>query len=184
MVRRRRLAVFWVTGIIALGVGSYALAGALDGPGKVPDKKDFKAKLNGFQETPSVSTTGWGTFRAELVEEGKLHYVLQYAGLEGASTTASHVHVGQRGIAGGVSFFLCGGGGKPACPAGAGTVEGDVVAADVIGPVGQGVSAGEFAEALRMMQAGHAYANVHTPMVPSGEIRGQINDSDQKEFDK
>ena len=55
---------------------------------------------------------------------------------------------------------------------------------DVIGPVGQGVSAGEFAEALRMMQAGHAYANVHTPMVPSGEIRGQINDPDQKEFDK
>jgi hypothetical protein len=72
-------------------------------------------------------------------------------------------------------FFLCGGGGKPACPNGPATVTGTVNASDIIGPAGQGVAAGEFEEAIRAMRTGAAYANVHTMVYPSGEIRGQIN---------
>ena len=34
------------------------------------------------------------------------------------------------------------------------------------------------------MQAGNAYANIHTTRWPGGEIRGQINNEDQKIFDK
>ena len=71
--------------------------------------------------------------------------------------------------------FLCGGGGKPACPATGGTVTGAIRAADGIGPAGQGIAAGEFAELVRAMRAGKTYANVHTsPTYAGGEIRGQI----------
>ena len=55
---------------------------------------------------------------------------------------------------------------------------------NVIGPNGQGIEPGSFGEILRAMQAGHSYANIHTTRWPGGEIRGQINDKDQKEFDK
>jgi hypothetical protein len=44
----------------------------------------------------------------------------------------------------------------------------------VIGPAGQGVAAGEFAEVLQAIRAGAAYANVHTTNFPAGEIRGQV----------
>jgi hypothetical protein len=33
------------------------------------------------------------------------------------------------------------------------------------------------------MRAGTAYANIHTTRWPLGEIRGQINDVDQKQFE-
>lgn len=105
-----------------------------------------------------------------------LSYTLSYSGLEGTTTLFAHIHFGQRDVAGGVAAFLCGGGGKPACPNTAGTVSGTVVAADVIGPAGQGIAAGEFGELLTAMGDGITYANAHTNKHPGGEIRGQIKD--------
>jgi hypothetical protein len=49
-----------------------------------------------------------------------------------------------------------------------------ITAEDVIGPSGQGITAGEFAELLRHIRRGRAYANVHSTQSPGGEIRGQI----------
>jgi hypothetical protein len=40
----------------------------------------------------------------------------------------------------------------------------------------QGIPAGAFADVLRAIRAGKAYANVHTSTSPGGEIRGQIDD--------
>jgi hypothetical protein len=51
-----------------------------------------------------------------------------------------------------------------------------VTALNLIGPAGQGVSAGEFAEALAAIRHRFAYANVHSAKIPGGEIRGQILD--------
>jgi hypothetical protein len=53
----------------------------------------------------------------------------------------------------------------------------------VVGPNGQGIEPGSFAEIVRAMRAGTAYANIHTTRWPLGEIRGQINDVDQKQFE-
>lgn len=138
--------------------------------------------LTGYQEVPAVSTTGVGQFEAEIDDEMEtITYVLSYSGLEGGTTSASHIHFGQRGVAGGVAAFLCGGGGKPACPQGEGTVSGVITAADVIGPNPQGIEPGSFAELVRAMRAGMSYANVHSsPRWPGGEIRGQINDQNQR----
>ena len=41
-------------------------------------------------------------------------------------------------MTGGVSAFLCGGGGKPACAGGVAT--GEIVAANVLGPAAQGIA--------------------------------------------
>jgi len=186
MLGKRLLIPLGIVGFILFAFGSYAIAGPRDGPGKIPNEKHFKARLNGYQETPTVSSSGFGNFEAELVDDSTLHYVLTYDGLEGGTTIQAHVHFGARAIMGGVSFFLCG----PAanapvtCPDVGGTVEGNITAANVIGPNGQGIEPGSFGEIIRAMQAGQAYANVHTTRWPAGEIRGQINNEDQKQFDK
>ena len=165
----------WMRFALAVVVVSL-LAGALAAADKDKGKK-FHARLDGNQETPAIATEATGEFRATLNQAGdQLSYELTYSGLEGGNTLFAHVHLGQADVAGGVMFFLCGGGGKPACPNGQGTVTGTVVAADVVGPTGQGISAGEFDKVIDAMRDRVAYANVHTTSFPSGEIRGQIND--------
>ena len=137
----------------------------------------FSAKLTGFDETPSESTPGRGTFRARIVNGDTIHYTLHYQGFEAAEgvTLFSHIHFGQPGVAGGVAAFLCGGGTKPACTPTEGTFEGDIVASDVVGPTGQGIDPGQMDELLTAMRKGYTYANVHTTLNPAGLIRGQIH---------
>jgi hypothetical protein len=59
-------------------------------------------------------------------------------------------------------------------------VSGTITPASVIGPAAQGIQAGEFAELVRALRAGAAYANVHTTTFPGGEIRGQISGGDEE----
>ncbi|HEY7148885.1 MAG TPA: CHRD domain-containing protein [Gaiellaceae bacterium] len=136
----------------------------------------FSAKLVGFEETPSESTPGRGTFKATVQHGDTIHYSLRYQGFETAEgdTLFSHIHFGQPGVAGGVAAFLCGGGDKPACTPGSGSFEGDIDAADIVGPNGQGIAPGEMDEVITAMKKGFTYANVHTTLNPAGLIRGQI----------
>lgn len=138
--------------------------------------EDLEAKLQGFKEVPAISTTGSGRFRAEISkDETSIEYKLSYKNIEGIAT-AAHIHLGQRDVNGGIIAFLCGGEGKPACPAHAGTVEGKILAIDIIGPEGQGIAPEEFAEVLRAIETGVTYVNVHSTKHPPGEIRGQVKD--------
>ena len=175
-MRRIALRATAVAAVIALlGVGSFAIAGG--------GSKHFRGSdMNGYEENPDVSTVATGDFSARLSDDGTtLHYKLSYSGLEGAVTQA-HIHFGKEAVNGGISIWLCGTAalpgpaGTPVCPA-EGTVERDVTAADVVGPTGQGIAPGEFAEILAAMRAGHAYANVHSAKFGGGEIRAQINDN-------
>jgi hypothetical protein len=145
----------------------------------------FRANLTGYEEVPAISTVGGGSFRARVAGDGMtIDYTLNYAGL--SNVVFAHIHFAQKGVNGGVSAFLCGGGDKPACPATGGTVTGTIDAADIVGPTGQGIAPGEIGELIAAMMAGVAYVNVHTnDMVdppntgpgdfPAGEIRGQID---------
>ena len=180
---RRTYAVAALAIAAALTIGSLALAARLAGPQPIPQTTTFSATLYGFHETPSVSSHGFGEFAAGLTNSATIHYVFHYGGLEGGTSLFAHIHFGQVGVAGGVSAFLCGGSTKPTpCPNVTGTVEGDITAADVVGPTAQGIEPGSFGELLAAMRAGQAYVNIHTTRWPAGEIRGQINNPDQKEF--
>jgi hypothetical protein len=188
MVKKRGLYVLAAAILVGVGATSYAIAGHDDGPGHVPSTKNFEATLLGYQETPAVSSTGFGEFKAKLDEKtNTIHFKFSYSDLEGQKVAGgkilfAHVHFGQKGVAGGVSYFLCDNSTVPvaqACPddgTGSGSVEGDITAANVIGPNGQGIEPGSFDEIVRAMQAGIAYANIHTTRWGGGEIRGQIND--------
>ena len=146
------------------------------------DKSRVKANLGGYQETPAISSTGTATFVATIDDEAQtIRYTLVLNNLEGGSTLFAHIHFGQRSVAGGVAAFLCGGGSKPACPNVSGVVTGTIVPADVVGPNAQGIEPGSFGELVAAIRAGVAYANVHTTRWPGGEIRGQINDKDQRD---
>lgn len=142
------------------------------------------ATLKGFEEPPSISSTGSGTFDGLISEDGtSISYTLTYEDLEG-DVLQSHIHLGQRGVNGGIAAFLCtnlanGPAGTPLCPGPrAGTVSGTITAAEVIGPSGQGLAPGEFAEFLRALDRKVTYANVHTSKHTGGEIRGQIDSDD------
>lgn len=139
----------------------------------------FRAALIGYDEVPSISTTGTGTFTL-TIEPGDtgFTYELTYSGLTG-SVQQAHTHIAQKGVNGGIMVFYCtnlgnGPAGTQACPA-SGTITGRITAADVIGgAAAQGVSPGEFAEVLKAIRAGSTYTNVHSNLFPGGEIRGQI----------
>ena len=162
--------------LVLLAAGSYA-AGA---DGKTIVHAD---PLTGYQEaTPAgVSSGATGSFVATIDDDaGTIEYVLSYSDL-GTPALVAHIHFGNRFTSGGVSAFLCGGGGKPACPATSGTVTGTIVVADVVGPTGQGIAPGEIGEFIRAIRAGMTYVNVHSMQFPMGEIRGQINDDNQRQ---
>jgi hypothetical protein len=116
----------------------------------------FTARLNGAQEVPrpkGVKAAAQGTFTAALVRSGAggtLSWKLTFQGLSGKAT-ASHIHVGARGRAGGVKVSLCG-----PCRSGArGSAKVD-------------------AKTVNALLAGSTYVNVHTARNAAGEIRGQI----------
>ena len=156
--------------------------GALCANADENDNGQFRTKLTGFQEVPPKLTDGHGTFTSTLNPDGtSLSFTLTYTGLTGPATM-SHIHFGQPGVNGAIFVFFCGGGGKPACPSGAGaltaTVTGTITAADVLSVPAQGITSGSFSDLLRILQSGDAYVNVHTPTFPGGEIRGQLKGDD------
>jgi hypothetical protein len=175
-MRKRRLFSALIFAVPVVLAGTFAVAGD-------SGKSQFKADaLTGYQEiagSGTVSTVGTGTFEAQL-DGDAINYTLTYGDLEGGALLFAHIHFGARGVNGGVIAFLCGGGNKPACPPSPATVSGTIVASDIIGPNAQGIEVGSFDEVVRAIRAGAVYANVHTTRWGAGEIRGQVNDTNQR----
>ena len=179
----RKLLLFGLVAALGvLGISAVALASRSHDKGK---SNDFKAKMNGWEEDPSQVTTGKGSFTAHIDSATQISFTLKFQDLEATNVLFSHIHIGSRHESGGVSAFLCGGTTQPACPqAASGTVNGTILADDIVGPTGQGVEPGNFADLIRAMRRGETYANLHTnPRAPGGEIRGQITKSKHHDDD-
>ena len=129
--------------------------------------------MSGYLEVPSVSTSARGTIEVKINNNSTIEYKLTYSGLS-SNALFAHIHFAQPGVNGGIAAFLCGGGGKSACPATAGTVSGTIGSGDVTALAGQGIAAGEIGELIAAMKAGFTYANVHSTNFGGGELRGQI----------
>lgn len=146
------------------------------------DSNGFSARLIGITEVPSINTEGSATLRLTLKPDS-IDFVLKYSNLSLAPLVA-HIHLGEARTNGGVMVFFCGGGGQLACPGTtSGTVTGTIVAANVQAIKAQGINAGDLASVERAIRAGAAYANMHTSNFPGGEIRGQIQKSDDRTDD-
>jgi hypothetical protein len=197
----RRLALLTaIVGAGVLAVAAVAIGNDDDGSSK------NGARLNGYQEVNSISTAGFGSFHLKVNRGGNsVDYTLSYRGLESAVTQA-HIHFAQRSVNGGIAVWLCDGvAGAPPDPPGAparpvaempicppasgGSVSGTFTANDLLNAGGRGLGPGtgpgnerEWEELLDAIKVGHTYANVHTATFGGGEIRGQINDRDQKEY--
>ena len=85
----------------------------------------FATELSGFNEVhfvvgpPSalrgaIFTPANGKFRAKL-DGDRIHYELEYKGLEG-DVTQAHIHFGQNHTVGGIVVWLCQTAGTPAPP--------------------------------------------------------------------
>jgi hypothetical protein len=158
--------------VLALGIVTVATAGDRRGDDR---GHSLRAELNGFSEVPANSTTARGRLSLSI-DGNEISYSLSYSGLE-APVLFAHIHFGQEDVNGGVAAFLCGGGGKPACPQ-SGEVNGTITASDVVGPAAQGIAPGEITELIDAIRNGKTYGNVHTDKFPNGEIRGQIEGKD------
>ena len=113
----------------------------------------LKATLNGAAEKPNaVNTTGTGTASLSL-EGNNLWYYVSYQNLQ-AGATAAHIHgPADANNASGVLQGL----GTPTGTSG--SLTGVLALTD---------------QQRGYVQAGNTYVNIHSPMHPGGEIRGQI----------
>ena len=105
-------------GAVAIAIVTVAAAGG---------GHSLREKLTGYQETPALSTTGVGKFRASINRgANEIRYQLTYGGLE-SPATQSHIHFENRTNAGPIVVFLCtnlgnGPAGTQACPPNGGTI--------------------------------------------------------------
>jgi hypothetical protein len=181
MTRRRNRLFAAASAIIAVVAVSATASAAMAGGG---DSKDdnitLREQLSGFEETPiALSTTGSGQFFAQVnAQDDTISYRLSYTDMP-TTVTQAHIHFGSASQSGGISVFICtnlgnGPAGTQPCPASPATVTGVMRPADVVGPVGQGIAAGEFDELVAAIRSGTAYVNVHSTQFPAGEIRAQF----------
>lgn len=130
---------------LALTVSALALAATTA-------SSHYRATLNVGQEVPKPSVKapgGTGAFTSTLTGS-KLTWKLVFGKLSGKAV-AAHIHLGKKGVAGGVAVSLC-------------------------GPCKSGVSgtATLTPAQKKALMGGGTYVNVHTAKNPNGEIRGQI----------
>jgi hypothetical protein len=174
-----------LSGALAVVLATILVPPATADPSITAGQTNITTDLTGYEETPlTINSAATGEFEATISKDGtEIAYTLTYSGFS-SPVTQSHIHFGRPAIGGMIVLFLCtnlspppsGVPTPPACPTPSGTVTGTLTAADVIPRGAQGIDAGQtgFDEMLKAIRAGAAYANVHSTIFPSGEIRGAL----------
>jgi hypothetical protein len=177
-----------LSGVLAAALVTMIVLPVTAAPPITAGQTTVTTDLTGYQETPlTINSAGSGEFTATIQDNGTtIAYQLTYRDLSSPATQA-HIHFGRPAITGMIVLFLCantppitppaGVPTPPPCPPAPATVTGTLTAADVIARPAQGIDPGAagFAEMLNAIRAGAAYANVHTTVFPSGEIRGRLH---------
>jgi hypothetical protein len=165
---------------VVIGIGLSAATGVVF----ADNLRNLRAQLSGYQEVPTLSTSGNATFEAKIRNgESAVDWEMSYEGTE-STVTQSHIHFQSRGLNGPIVVFLCtnlgnGPAGTQACPPAPATISGTFTAADVGGgAAANGLEAGNLEELIAAIRAGATYVNVHTSLRAGGEIRGQIDAHD------
>jgi hypothetical protein len=180
-VNRRRLQLVLALGVVSL-LAAVGVAVATGG-------QDIRERLSGYEETPAtLSSPASGEFKARVSRfSDRIDWRLSYRDFP-TDVTQAHIHFGARATTGGISVWLCANNppitnapeGTQTCPVREGSISGTAEPDDVVGPTGQGITAGEFEELVDAIRAGVTYANVHTAERPAGEIRAQLEDDDDR----
>jgi hypothetical protein len=148
--------------------------------------RNLRADLSGYQEVPTLSTSGNAAFEARITnDETAVDWALAYQDTESAVQQA-HIHFSAPGLNGPIVVFLCtnlgnGPAGTQLCPAAPATIGGTFASGDVLGgAAAMGLEAGNLGELIAAIRAGATYVNVHTTARPGGEVRGQISAHDAR----
>lgn len=139
----------------------------LSGPVEAQEVR-MTATLTGGEETPALLTGALGT--AEVVVDATRRSVVVTLNLFNVptGTTAGHIHVGPKGVAGPIVLDF----GFPAGRTGDFPVAFSLTVRDFRPRPDIGISTMD--DAIQAIVGGNAYVNVHTTAFPAGEIRGQI----------
>ncbi|MES3033168.1 MAG: CHRD domain-containing protein [Gemmatimonadota bacterium] len=141
-----------------------------------PAKKTFVATLVGTNEVPAVTTTAAG--KMTLVQEDSVNilYTLETTAATD-SVTMAHIHAGAAGANGPIMVWFF----PTETSRAAGTGGGTAARVNGILRVGRITRAGTAFVApftwdslLTRMNAGTAYANIHSRQFPGGVVRGQV----------
>jgi hypothetical protein len=124
----------------------------------------FTAQLNGAQENPAVNTPATGTSTVTINDaQTAISFSLSVQNI--VNVTRAHIHFGAPGVNGPIILgfteadFVS-------------PLTGTLTAADLQAQPALGINT--FADAIRAIQSGNTYVNVHTAANPGGEIRGQL----------
>ena len=184
-MRRKGMFAALVVGVAALAVAAYALAG-----GSGAGFNHLSATLSGYQEVPAVSTTGTATVhsgRREGRAVDQLEAELRRARRDDAAVAHPLRPAGRERRDLGVPLHESrqradGNAGVPALRDDRRNDHGRRRVAAIPATAGaraQGINTGEFDELIRAIDAGKAYANIHSTIWPGGEIRAQLNEADR-----
>lgn len=121
----------------------------------------FIAHLVGDQETPPNASLAQGEVILHMNADGTISYKLIVANIN--NVIMAHIHVAARGVAGPVKQWLYPVSGPPP----------KLLPGRTDGILAEGTFTPTPA-LLAAIESGDAYVNVHTLLLPAGEIRGQL----------
>ena len=127
---------------------------------------NFSVSLSGENEVPPNGSDAHGVVIVKIApDESSISYKLIVSNAD--SVWGAHFHLAPEGVNGPVVAHLFGG---PVTGHQNGVLaQGTITAADVVGPL-----AGDLQSLIDTLRSVSIYTNVHTEMIPSGEIRGQL----------